>query len=221
MGAFAMRFEDAARVRPAGQVEVGVVALLEWAFAVEFAQLEFDEMAATSGAGRVGVGNEYLLMQCAMVGCTIDGGGRSLPHDDADIVASIVAGLPVIHGGRGMAVTIAELARARAVPDWMRDARPRVVPREWRQHKHGVFAATRVCGTVQEHSRKRGLVTRDVMCCDVLITPTAHQIEAARARYSAWWRALRAVRDQLARASLDRWLVTDAMPPRAPWQKRC
>lgn len=220
MGALAMRYDDQARVRPVGQQEIGVVALLEWAFATEHAPLDFDELAVTSGAGRVGVGSEYVLMQRALIGCSIDGGGRSMPHDDAEVVASIVAGLPVIHGGRGMAAQIAALARARTTPDWMRDARPRVVPRVWRQHKHGMFAQTRVYGTVEEFSRKRGVIQRDVLCCDVMITPTAHQIEAARARYQAWWRALKAIRDQVSRAALDRWLVSDALPPRAPWAKK-
>ena len=61
--------------RRVGLREVSVLELLEWAFAVEHAELsDPDELVPVAS----GAGMEWRLMQQARLGCRVDGGGRSL-----------------------------------------------------------------------------------------------------------------------------------------------
>ena len=78
--------------------EISIQRLLEWAFADECAQVDF-ESEGTLAAGYGYIGNAYRMMQRGELGCRIDGGGRSWPDADADIVAGAVAALPEGHGG--------------------------------------------------------------------------------------------------------------------------
>jgi hypothetical protein len=81
-----------------------------------------------------------VLIRQAMLGCRVDGGGGGGPrdvHQDAEVVAAVLAGLPDALGGRGMAVRVAELARAGITPDWMPGAVPRCVPAELRDGPGG------------------------------------------------------------------------------------
>lgn len=80
-----------------GKREVGVLSLIEWAFQREHASLDFDEIASENGA-RPGVDTIWHLMEGKRLGCRVDGGGRSDPHHDADIVASALAVLPDVYG---------------------------------------------------------------------------------------------------------------------------
>lgn len=203
---------------------------LEWAFGTEHARLEFDEMGETSGNLRGGVDGIWIMMQRGQLGCQIDGGGFSYPADDAEIIASAVAGLPEGWGGRRMAVLIAEHARAGITPDWMRDARPRYLPVETRTNRHGTFAATedaRHLGVEgwppQEHRGRKGrVVRRPVLYCPVYVTPTAREIAAARRRYLDWWGALLWIGAELRGLGiLGRIEITDAMPPMTPWRVEC
>jgi hypothetical protein len=201
---------------------LGVRALLEWAFADECAGLDFEEEDGRA-AMRLGVDPIWRMMRQAELGCRVDGGGHvglePARHDDAEIVAAVVANLPVARGGRSMAVRIAELARARSVPDWMPEARPRVMPVAWRGNRHGRRAATEVCGL--EHVwHKRRWVTVERRCCPVHIAPTPAQIASARRGYLAWWGALMHLRGELEALELARHVVTDDMPPVAPWDTR-
>ena len=79
-------------------------AALEWAFAAEHAQLDFAE--AQGDNARPGISTVWTIMQRGHLGCSVDGGGYSLPHLDADIIASAVANLPRGLGGRGMALIL-------------------------------------------------------------------------------------------------------------------
>jgi hypothetical protein len=199
-------------LRPARRV-LSVKAALEWAFGAECAQVEFEE----AGGAVVGRDTIAVLMDRGSLGCKVDGGGRSLPADDAEIIASFVAALPVGHGGRGMACRVAELARAGRVPDTYIGVRTACVPVAWRQCKHGVFARTEVIGDVETVYRGRKTV-HPVLVCPVTYTPTPGQIAAARRDYLRWWGALRHIRDDLRLyAGLGSVDVTLDMPPAEPW----
>ena len=196
--------------------EISIQRLLEWAFARECAQLDFDELGSTSGA-MPGFGMEYVLLQRQMLGCQVDGGGRSAPHDDAEVVASLVSALPVALGGPWMAARIAEHARIGRAPDWMPDAEPKCIPKGWRMTRYGARAVSVPCGQVAYVHRGRRRVS-EVRCCPVTYVPTAGQIGAARRLYLLWWNALLDLRVQLARAGvLGGWKLTGEMPARMPW----
>jgi hypothetical protein len=100
---------------------LGVQAALEWAFRVEQAQLELPLPPDITEEG-FGFGLEYVLLQRAVLGCKIDGGQHKIggyTHEDAEVIAATVAGIPDSLGGKRMAIRVAELARAGLTPDWM------------------------------------------------------------------------------------------------------
>lgn len=195
--------------------DLSILQALDWAFRVECAGMDFAE--ATRGEGdRVGVSTVWVMMQRGALGCQIDGGGTSAPHDDAQIIASYLAALPVARGGRAMAAQIASLARLGMVPDWMPDARPACVPRAW-SGKGGRFARTEVVGRIVTKRRGREVV-HDVLCCPVTYTSTAAQIGRARRNYLDWWGALLDLRGDLVVGQALRTIrLTAAMPPLSPW----
>ena len=199
---------------------VGIRELLEWAFRTECARLEFDEIIESSGITMRAVGTEYILMRRGILGCKIDGGGRSDPHPDADIVASAVAALPEACGGRHMALMIAELARCGNTPDWMPGATLACVPVTWAgQVKHGKpFAKTVSLGTGKY--RYRGKEREyDRRVCPVRYLNDAKQIGGLRRTYLQWWGALLELRDTFRiYGGLSAFEVTRAMPPRSPWK---
>ena len=135
---------------------MGVQAALEWAFRVEQAQLELPPPKDVTEEG-FGFGLEYVLLQRAMLGCTVDGGQHkmgSYTHPDAEVIAATVAGMPQSLGGIRMAIRMTELARAGLTPDWMPGAVPRCVPAEMKRNQHGERATTIVVGT--ERLKTRG-----------------------------------------------------------------
>lgn len=193
---------------------------LEWAFRVEKAQLELPEPSDPERGPGVGFGLEYVLMQRAALGCRVDGGRYKMgdyTHEDAEVIAAAVAGMPDSLGGKRMAIRVAELARAGLTPDWMPGAVPRCVPVETRQNQHGVRAVTEVVGTERVLSRGKWR-TVEVMACPVTYTPHPKQIEAARRAYDDWWAALGWVRDGLTAGGMLRAVeVTGVMPKERPW----
>lgn len=191
-------------------------AALEWAFATEHAQLDFAE--AQGDNARPGVSPLWVVMQRGQLGCSIDGGGHSLPAHDADIIASAVAALPAGLGGRGMAVRVAEYARSGGAPDWGAGLRPRCLPRAWKgENQAGRFAATELVETITlgQMGRTRAF---PVYCCPVTYTATAERIAAARRGYLAWIEALAHLAMTL-RASgvLDTITITADLPVMEPW----
>jgi len=199
------------------RVEVGIWDLLQWAFQREAARVAFDDLTSPD-APAPGFGLEYVLLQRAMLGCKVDGGGVSPAHPDADLVAAALAQLPPERGGRRMALAIAEMARAGQMPDWMPEARPRIEPVEWRNSKHGLRAKVSDGGV--ETWVSRGRVRQQVRrLCEVRYSPSVSEIAAARRRYLEWWAALAWVRDTLSiDARLGRFDLTMAMPPMQPWK---
>lgn len=199
-----------------GKRALSVVRALQWAFAVEHVSVEFDEVnpdGYTVGCDRI-----WRMMRQAELGCRVDGGGTSRRADDAEVIASIVARLPVAQGGKAMALTVAHYARACCAPDPMVGAAPRVVPRDgWRLTKHGEFACTEVVGKVETVYRGRK-VQHDLVACPVSYSPSAAQIASARRRYLDWWGALLHLRHELATCGLGTVELTQDMPPMTPWR---
>lgn len=207
---------------------LGVQAVLEWAFRVEKAQLELPEPPDHERGHGFGFGLEYVLLQRAALGCKIDGGQHKIggyTHEDAELIAATVAGIPDSLGGRRMAIRVAELARAGLTPDWMPGAVPRCVPTIVQKNRYGTYAGTMVVGT--ERVRVRGPSARgswktiDVLACPVTFSPHPQQIEAARRSYDNWWHALGWVREGLIAGGMLRAVeVTAAMPKAQPWRAR-
>jgi hypothetical protein len=193
---------------------------LEWAFRVEHAQLELPEPPNPEREKGFGFGLEYVLLQRAILGCKVDGGQYkigSYTHEDAEIIAATVAGMPDSLGGKRMAIRVAELARAGLTPDWMPGAVPRCVPVEVKCNQHGERATTILVGTERVLSRGKWR-TVEVLACPVTFSPHPQQIEAARRAYDDWWRALDWVRDGLRTGAMLRDLeVMPTMPRVRPW----
>jgi hypothetical protein len=161
-------------------------------------------------------------MQRAALGCKIDGGQYKMgshTHEDAEVIAATVAGMPDNLGGKRMAIRVAELARAGLTPDWMPGAVPRCVPVEMKRNRHGDHAMTVVVGTERVLSRGKWR-TVEVRACPVMFRPDARQIEAARRAYSEWWLALGWVRDGLQVGGMLRGVeLVEGMPKVQPWDK--
>lgn len=198
---------------------LGVQAALEWAFRVEKAQLDLPPPKNVSEES-IGFGLEYVLLQRAALGCTIDGGRHKMggyTHEDAEVIAATAAGIPDSLGGKHAAIRVAELARAGLTPDWMPGAVPRCVPAEVKRNQHGDRAAIMVVGTERVLTRGKWC-TVEVLACPVIFTPHPQKIEAAREAYDGWWQALDWVRDGLTAGGMLRTIeVTAAMPKSRPW----
>jgi hypothetical protein len=194
---------------------------LERAFRVEHAQLELPEPPDPDRGHGFGFGLEYVLLQRAILGCKVDGGQYkigSYTHEDAEVIAAAVGGIPDSLGGKRMAIRVAELARAGLTPDWMPGAVPRCVPVETKRNQHGERATTVVVGTERVSSRGKWR-TVEVLACPVTFSPHPQQIEAARRAYDDWWRALEWVRDGLLTGAMLRDIaVKDVMPRVTPWK---
>ena len=199
---------------------LGVQAALEWAFRVEKAQLELPPPQGVIEAG-FGFGLEFVLMQRAILGCRIDGGQHkigSYTHEDAEVIAACVAGMPDSLGGKRMAIRVAELARAGLTPDWMPGAVPRCVPVEVKRNQHGERASTIVVGTERVLTRGKWR-TVEVLACPVTFRPHPQQIAGARRGYDDWWQTLGWIRDGLIAGRMLREVeVKEAMPKKKPWK---
>lgn len=192
---------------------------LEWAFRVEKAQLELPMPKDVTDEG-FGFGLEYVLLQRAALGCQVDGGQYKLggyTHEDAEVIAATMAGMPDNLGGKRMALRVAELARAGLTPDWMPGAVPRCVPVDVKRNRYGNRATSEVVGTerVLIKGKWRSI---EVRACPVRFSPDQRQIEGARQAYKDWWQALGWVRDGLIAGGMLREVeVTEVMPKLAPW----
>ena len=161
-------------------------------------------------------------MQRAALGCKIDGGRYKLgdyTHEDAEVIAATVSGMPDSLGGKRMAIRVAELARAGLTPDWMPGAVPRCVPLEMKRNRHGDHATTVVVGAERVLSRGKWR-TVEVRACPVTFSPYPQQIEAARRDYLAWRMALRWVRDGLQVGGMLRDIeIVVGLPKANPWNR--
>jgi hypothetical protein len=195
---------------------------LEWAFRIEKAQLELPMPQDVAEEG-FGFGLEYVLLQRAALGCKVDGGQYKLggyTHEDAEVIAATVAGMPDSLGGKRMAIRVAELARAGLTPDWMPGAVSRCVPLETKRNQHGERASTVVVGTERVLSRGKWR-TIEILACPVTFSPHPEQIDAARRAYDEWRRALGWLQEGLLAGGMLRALeVTSTLPKERPWQQR-
>ena len=208
--------------RSGGKVKraLGVQQALEWAFRVEKAQLELPERPDPESGQGFGFGLEYVLLQRAALGCKIDGGQHKIGgyiHEDAEVIAATVAGMPDSLGGKRMALRVAELARAGLTPDWMPGALPRCVPVDIKRNRYGDRATSEVVGTerVLVKGKWRSV---EVRACPVRFSPDQRQIDGARRAYEDWWQALGWVRDGLIAGGMLREVeVIEVMPRVRPW----
>ena len=193
---------------------------LEWAFRVEHAQLELPEPRDPEREHGFGFGLEYVLLQRAILGCKVDGGQYkigSYTHEDAEVIAATVAGMPDSLGGKRRAIRVAELARAGLTPDWMPGSVPRCVPVDIKRNRHGDHAVSIVVGVERVLMRGKWRSV-EVRACPVMFRPDANQIEAARRGYHAWYEALGWVRDGLRASGILREVgVTATLPKLKPW----
>jgi len=198
---------------------LGVQAALEWAFRIEQAQLELPLPPDVTDEG-FGFGLEYVLLQRAALGCKIDGGQHKIggyTHEDAEVIAATVAGIPDSLGGKRMAIRVAELARAGLTPDWMPGAVPRCVPVEIKANQHGERATTIVVGIERVKTRGKWRSV-ELLACPVTWRPHPDQIASARRGYDEWWQALGWLQDGLIAGGMLREVeVTAAMPKARPW----
>ena len=196
---------------------------LEWAFGKEKAELELPDRPDPERGAGFGFGLEFVLLQRAALGCQIDGGQHKLgsyTHEDAEVIAATVAGMPDSLGGKRMAIRIAELARAGLTPDWMPGAVPRCVPVDIKRNRHGDRAVSVVVGTDRAFVSGKWRSV-EVRACPVTFRPDAQLIEAGRHAYQHWWRALGWIRDGLVANGLLREVeVSETMPKVCPWEVR-
>lgn len=195
---------------------------LEWAFRIEHAQLELPEPHDPEQEHGFGFGLEYVLLQRAALGCKVDGGQHKLgsyTHEDAEVIAATVAGMPDSLGGKRMAIRVAELARAGLTPDWMPGAVPRCVPMEVKRNQHGERATTIVVGTERVLSRGKWR-SIEVLACPVTFSPHPQQIRAARRAYELWCTALGWISEGLIAGGMLREIeVLAIMPVKQPWDR--
>jgi hypothetical protein len=193
---------------------------LEWAFGKEKAELELPDRPDPERGPGFGFGLEFVLLQRAALGCQIDGGRHKLggyTHEDAEVIAATVEGMPDSLGGKRMAIRVAELARAGMTPDWMPGVVPRCVPKETKNNQHGERATTIVVGTERVKTRGKWR-TVELLACPVTWRPHPEQIASARRGYEEWWHALDFVRDGLMAGGMLRGMeVSAAMPKVQPW----
>lgn len=193
---------------------------LEWAFGKEQAQLELPERPDPNLGQGHGFGLEYVLMQRAALGCKVDGGQHKIGsyiHEDAEVIAATVAGMPDHLGGKRMAIRVAELARAGLTPDWMPGAVPRCVPVDIKRNRHGDRAVSVVVDTERVLIKGKWR-TIEVRACPVTWRPHPEQIASARRGYEDWWAALDWVRDGLLAGGMLREVqVAEVMPKVRPW----
>jgi hypothetical protein len=214
------------RIARSGGIKVkralGVQAALEWAFRVEHAQLDLPLPKDVVEEG-FGFGLEYVLLQRAALGCKVDGGQHkigSYTHEDAEVIAATVAGIPDSLGGKRMAIRVAELARAGLTPDWMPGAVPKCVPLETKANQHGERATTIIVGVERLKTRGKWRMV-ELLACPVTWRPHPEQIASARRGYEDWRLALDWVRDGLLSGGMLREVeISTAMPNAKPWHGR-
>ncbi len=220
-----MMARDFTRASRGAAKDIGIWPLLGWAFQAECAQLDMGDTRTVLGGGFGYASMTSIIAQHEQLGCRVDGGGRSDPHPDADLIASAVAVLPEGCGGWRMAVVIAEHARTGMMPDWR--VRTAIEPLRWEGNAHGRHSATADATALGAHgwpnqartTRKGGIRYDSVRYCPVTIRGGAAEVASKRRAYLLWWSALFDLRTsfQLGR-DLSAWNVTAVMPPPEPWK---
>ncbi|OLS53887.1 hypothetical protein [Rhodovulum sulfidophilum] len=199
-----------------------VRAALEWAFGTECARLDHDEIGAVGGTGWRPFGMEYVALERAQLGTRVDTSrGRSRPHDDAELIATVVRNVLPWYA----ATLVADLARAGRTPDWMPDARPRLRPAEWQQNQHRAYGRAYDSAELPDgwqpipRRNRKGVIVQDrARYTPCVWEPSPARIAAARRAYLDWWGYLLEVQAALGAADLARIRITRDMPPMTPWR---
>jgi len=205
---------------------------LEWAFMTEYANLDLgDDLTKT----QVGVDTLYKLIERNRLGFVrIDGGGKSMPHDDAELISASLTKLAMQKSNRRLALMVGDCARLGRPVDWMEGAVPKIEPAEWKPRrgyskgdmaKEEVLRRYTIAVKVPHPKNPEKTVTRRTKVeethCPCIWTTSLQEIETARADYSKWVSALRWLRDDL-RANWDLQTIelTDHLPIHQPWIDR-
>lgn len=198
-----------------GRKVLSIRQAVEWAFAAERARLDFGDVPDRDIPSASPL---WTVMRRGALGCKIDGGGRSLPAHDADMIAAVLAKLPQDLGGRSMALRVSELARAGQAEDWGAGLRSRCIPVGWKgENQAGPQAVTELVG-YERVTVGRSVREVEVRCCPVTFTATAARIEAARSTWTAWRKALAWLAETLtAQGALDRVTLAPGLPEATPW----
>ncbi len=218
-----VEIEPKRRTTSSGREIISIKDLLEWAFATECATLDFDEIGEAQGGSMPGVGSEWRIGQMLELGLEPGEGvkvdtsfGRSLPHNDAELVATVVRNAL----NWWEAVSVAELARQCRAPDW--DLGPLTCqPEAWgKRNHHGQMGKTK---RLEDFVYTKGGRTyhRQVLMTPIKFYPDVSNIAAARRKYLNWISALMSVRAAMRGHQMERFILSDTMPNRAPWKKRC
>jgi hypothetical protein len=207
---------------------IDIWGLIVWAFQREAAQLDLGRDGFTDncsdGFGYASM--TAIIAEHEQLGCRVDGGGRSDPHPDADLVASALSVLSEGCGGQRMALTIAEHARANTLPEWRLETS--IEPREMVSNQHGHMAKAadaselfRAGWPAQERVNRKGVrVTDSVMYCPIVVRGGAAQMAARRRHWLLFRSALLELRTSFQfRNDLTSWVVVDWLPPLRPWSK--
>ena len=203
--------------------EMGVWPALCWAFGTECAQMDADELGATSGGLRRAMSPEAVLEQRFMLGnVRIDTSpGRSEPPEDAQVTASVVRAQLRWDD----AVLMADRARAGQAPDAMVGVVQRLRPEHWTHGRGGPVGKAADAAELGEEGwrpiprrNRKGFLVRDVVRytpCKLL--PSSPIIAGARRAYLDWWGNLLTLQVAIRSAGLRRFVVSGEMPPITPW----
>ncbi|MEO0485285.1 MAG: hypothetical protein AAF092_05180 [Pseudomonadota bacterium] len=187
---------------------------LEWAFSAEFAELDYTDglsprRAPLSAEAR-------LLQQGNLGGVRIDTSpGRSAPSEDASLIADLVA--HEFSDRRDLGILVASMARACTTPPDTTDLEPRCVPREWVHNRFGPRGKQAATNETYLHHTRQGARHMPVMWVPVTFENHPRKIAAMRRTYLNWYLALLGLRPLLQGLPLRWIIVTNKLPPRAPW----
>ncbi len=206
-----------------GKRIMSVMAALEWAFGTEHARIDFD-LTGAHDFDRVGVSPEWRMMQEAKLGCRIDGGsggGADVCADAALIAAAVEALALNPMYGRGMAVVVADCARAGTVPNWRGEPKVRVAPMGWDIDNDGQQVGYEVDvgeWEYRDHCQRKMRRGRS-RACPIQYLGGAANVAAARRRYLDWWGALLEVSVTLRIPGyLGTMEISQGMPQISPWR---
>lgn len=190
---------------------------LEWAFADEKAQIDFDVTGKDEFA-RVGTDMIWRAMQDALVGCKVDGGGTSDPSVDAQIIASIVESVL----DPKTALDVVMWARARACPNWLpQGARSFVYPLQWDYDPDGRMVGQIDHGPRTPYRDEKGRARHyRPSWVPVRCSYSAAVLDAARMAYLDWVEALGVVALALRQRGLLETEITAVLPVPDPWNAR-
>lgn len=202
---------------------------LEWAFMTEYASLDLGDNLSNT---QVGVDTLYKLIQRNRLGFVrIDGGGKSMPHDDAELISASLTKLAIVSQNRSLALLVADCARLGRPVDWMEGAVPKIEPAEWKSRrgfskgdmaKETVLRKYTIAKKVPHPRNPEKSITRkskvEEAWCPCIWTTTLQEIETARQNYTQWVSALGWIRDDLIKSGdLETISLTDRLPVACPW----